>query len=86
MILYQGEIYNNEQQTRLISSLKEDMYLSLQKNNRPTTEMVIEACHRLYQRVLNHEFDQVALPLLASLNMPFSALERYATYFPKMSF
>ena len=28
MILYRGEIYPNEKQTELISSLKEDMYLT----------------------------------------------------------
>ena len=30
MILYKGEIYPNEKQAELISSLKEDMYLTSQ--------------------------------------------------------
>ena len=83
MILYKGEIYSNEKQEQLISLLKEEMFSTLEINDRPTFEMVIDACDKLYNRVISHEFDHVALPLLASLNMPFSALERYARYFSK---
>ncbi|NLB48867.1 MAG: hypothetical protein GX813_03410, partial [Erysipelotrichia bacterium] len=83
MILYRGEIYSNEQQDKLLASLRDDMYLTLKENDRPTIAMIIEACDRLYKRVINHEFDQVVLPLLASFNMPFSTLERYARYFSK---
>ena len=36
-----------------------------------------------YKVELNHEFDDVALPLLKALNMPYSALERYANCFSK---
>ena len=83
MILYKGEIYPNDKQKELISSLKEDMLLTLQNNEVLSYEIVIEACDKLYQRVMNHEFDDVALPLLKSLNMPFSALDRYAKCFSK---
>ena len=83
MILYKGEIYPNDKQNELISSLKEEMLLTLQNNETLSYEIVIEACDKLYQRVMNHEFDDVALPLLKSLNMPFSALDRYAKCFSK---
>ncbi|NLZ15519.1 MAG: hypothetical protein GXY27_02380 [Erysipelotrichaceae bacterium] len=83
MILYKGEIFSDEKQEQLISSLKEEMFLTLAKNERPTFDMVIDACDKLYKRVISHEFDQVALPLLASLSIPFSALERYARSFSK---
>ena len=83
MILYKGEIYPNEKQTELISSLKEDMYLTLQNKETLSYMTVIDACDKLYQRVVNHEFDDIALPLLRALNMPYSSLERYAKVFSK---
>ena len=83
MILYKGEIYPNEKQTELISSLKEDMYLTLQNKETLSYLTVIDACDKLYQRVINHEFDDIALPLLKALNMPYSSLERYAKVFSK---
>ena len=83
MILYKGEIYPNEKQTELISSLKEEMYLTLQNKETLSYMTVIDACDKLYQRVINHEFDDIALPLLKALNMPYSSLERYAKVFSK---
>ena len=83
MILYKGEIYPNEKQAELISSLKEDMYLTLQNKETLSYLTVIDACDKLYQRVINHEFDDIALPLLKALNMPYSSLERYAKVFSK---
>ena len=83
MILYKGEIYPNEKQAELISSLKEDMYLTLQNKETLSYLTVIDVCDKLYQRVINHEFDDIALPLLKALNMPYSSLERYAKVFSK---
>ena len=83
MILYKGEIYPNEKQGELIASLKGDMLLTLEKGETLSYLTVIDACDRLYQRVMNHEFDDVAMPLLNAINMPFSALERYASCFSK---
>ena len=83
MILYKGEIYPNEKQNELISSLKEDMLLTLEKEPTISYLTVIDACDKLYQRAMNHEFDDVALPLLKALNMPYNALERYAKCFSK---
>ena len=83
MILYRGEIFDNLDQDRLIESLYDDMILTLSNNSYPSIEMVINACDKLYQRVLNHEFDDIALPLLKALNMPYSSLKHYADYFSK---
>ena len=83
MILYKGNIYPNDKQNELISALKEDTLLTLQNNERLSYQTVINACDKLYQRVMNHEFDDVALPLLKALNMPYSVLERYANCFSK---
>ena len=83
MILYKGEIYPNEKQNELISLLKSDMLLTLENKETLTYQAVIDACDKLYQRVMNHEFDDVAMPLLNALNMPYSSLERYAKCFSK---
>ena len=83
MILYKGEIYENLEQDRLISSLYEDMINTLSFGKHPTIDSVINACNRLYKRIMNHEFDEIALPLLKALNIPYSALDHYASYFSK---
>ena len=83
MILYRGELYENVEQDRLISSLYDDMLSTLAINTHPSIDMVIEACDKLYHRVLNHEFDNIAIPLLNALNIPYSSLNHYASYFSK---
>ena len=83
MILYKGQIFDNSQQNSLISSLKVDLFSVLSHENRPTYQQVINACDVLYQRVINHEYDDIALPLLKSLNMPEEEFLRYASYFSK---
>lgn len=83
MILYKGEVYPDGKQEELISSLKGDMLETLQNNRTLTYNDVIDACDKLYQRVMNHEFDSIVLPLLEMANMPYSTFERYAKYFSK---
>ena len=83
MILYKGEVYPDGKQEELISSLEGDMLETLQNNRTLTYNDVIDACDKLYQRVMNHEFDSVVLPLLEMANMPYSTFERYAKYFSK---
>ena len=83
MILYKGEVYPDGKQEELISSLQEDMLATLQNNRTLTHNDVIDACDKLYQRVMNHEFDNIVLPLLEMANMPYSTFERYAKYFSK---
>ena len=59
------------------------MLETLQNNRTLTYNDVIDACDKLYQRVMNHEFDSIVLPLLEMANMPYSTFERYAKYFSK---
>ena len=83
MILFKGNIYQSEKQDDLLNVLKDEMYKTLENEEVPTYQKVISACHILYQRVLNHQYDEIALPLLKSLNIPYSQLEKYASYFSK---
>ena len=81
MILYQGRIYENAEQGKLIASLYDDMIATLSTGFHPTIDKVIRACDKLYQRVMNHEFDDIALPLLRALNVPYASLDHYARCF-----
>ena len=83
MILYRGEVFDSSKQDELISSLKEDAFKTISMQKRLDYEKVIRACDRLYQRVMNHEFDEIALPLLRAMNLPFDALKRYASVFSR---
>ena len=47
MILYHGKIYDNSEQNRIISKLKEDLYHSIQYKKPINRDEVIEACDSL---------------------------------------
>ena len=83
MVLYRGELFENSEQLRLIESLKGDIYRALKEVPYPTYDIVINACDKLYQKVMNHEYDNIAIPLLNALNIPYSMLDKYAAYFSK---
>lgn len=83
MVLYRGELFENSEQLRLIESLKGDIYRTLKEVPYPTYDIVINACDKLYQKVMNHEYDNIAIPLLNALNIPYSMLDKYAAYFSK---
>ena len=83
MVLYRGELFENSEQLRLIESLKGDVYRTLKEVPYPTYDTVINACDKLYQKVMNHEYDNIAIPLLNALNIPYSMLDKYAAYFSK---
>ena len=83
MILVSGELIENIKQEEVISSLKERIYKTLKTQTPPSVETVINACDALYKKVMNHEYDDIILPLLKSLNIPYSMLDRYASYFSK---
>ena len=83
MILYRGVIYDNQEQNRLLDSLKDDIYETLKTTKYPSIETVINACDQLAKQVLNHKYDDIAVPLLNALNIPYSMLEQYVSYFAK---
>ncbi len=83
MVLYRGELFESSEQLRLIESLKGDIYRTLKEVPYPTYDIVINACDKLYQKVMNHEYDNIAIPLLNALNIPYSMLDKYAAYFSK---
>ena len=81
MILYKGKIYENTEQSNLISKLKSDMTETISKGTFPSYEKVIKACDVIYRKVMNHEYDDIILPLLEEMNIPFAMLDNYAKCF-----
>lgn len=69
MILYNGKIYDDSQQRRLISALKNDLYTPFLNSRTLPTDTVINACDILAKKLLNGEFDSIVMPYLKSLNI-----------------
>jgi len=71
MILYQGKIEPDILQKSLISKLREDCYKTI-TNQEPLLPLdVILACDQLAQKVKNHQFDDMILPLLREFDIPY---------------
>ena len=83
MILYKGQLIEDIKQQECIASLGDDLLATLSNGVRPTYQKVIDACDRIYQRVKNHEFDDIVFPLLKGMHMPEAMFERYASCFNK---
>ena len=64
MILYRGELYENERQEALLRDLEKDLYTPLRRGDRLEPETVIRACDALAQRVLRGDYDSIVRPLL----------------------
>lgn len=83
MILYKGNIYENNKQDELINTLYQDMEQTLINEKSLTPSIVINACDILYQRVLNHEFDDIINPLLSMLDYSYERFFEMAKMFSK---
>lgn len=80
MILFQGKIYPESEQEKLIASLKEMIPSTLALPPlRP--EIIYQASERLYQRLLQGEFDALAAPLLAMAHLSRETFLAYAKEF-----
>ena len=64
MILYKGQIYPDVMQDELIDSLEADILNTLSAPNRLTSDKVIAACDRMYQKAVSGYYDEIAKPLL----------------------
>jgi len=80
MILFQGKIYPESEQERLIASLK-DAIPSILALPPLQPEMIYRASERLYQRLLQGEFDALAAPLLALAHLSHDTFLAYAKEF-----
>lgn len=71
MILYQGKLYDDSKQNELLETLKKDCYQTIAGQERLKTEIVIEACHKLAQKVKTGAYDNLILPLLKAFDIPY---------------
>lgn len=69
MILYRGTIYEDNKQNELLASLYQDCLNTLSSSNSIDASIVINACDVLYQKIVNHEFDDIVLPLLKAFDI-----------------
>ena len=83
MILYQGMVYPNTQQSTLMAQLEEDCIATLESPFKLTSSLVIDACDRLTQRVLEGDFDEVVQPMLKAHDLTQETFLNYVSRFTK---
>ncbi|MDA3931196.1 MAG: acyl-CoA reductase [Tenericutes bacterium] len=71
MILYQGEIFTDELQMKLIDQLKIDCYQTINHSEELNTMEVINACDILARKVKAGEYNDIILPLLTEFDIPY---------------
>lgn len=69
MILYKGDLYENSKQCDLLKTLYDDCLNTLSRGTRIDSELVINACGALYKKLINHQFDDIVLPLLKTFDV-----------------
>ena len=81
MILYKGHIYPDSKQDELITSLESDIVDTLSKPQRLTTEAVIAASEKMYQKAANGYYDSIAVPLLNQFGVSYERYQAMAKAF-----
>ena len=81
MILYKGKIYQDSKQDELITSLEGDIIETLSKPQRLTTEAVIAASEKMYQKAANGYYDDIAVPLLKEFGISYERYQAMAKAF-----
>ena len=85
MILYQGKIMQNSRQEELIKSLKDNVNYPIIHNDLLSPEIVINACDKLAQKVLNGEFDSIVNPFLKIFNINDEQFNNMVSLFTRES-
>lgn len=83
MMLINGEIIDSNAEGKYIDSLYENCVRTLNRENQITLEMVIEACDKLYHRVMDGEFDQYIMPILQASNISYERFREMAGLFSR---
>ena len=81
MILYKCKIYPDNKQNELIDSLEGDIIATLSKSERLTTDAVIAASEKLYQKAANGYYDDIAVPLLNEFGISYERYQAMAKAF-----
>lgn len=81
MILYNGLIYHDSKQEELITRLQDDIVCTLSKPNKITTQAVINASEKMYQKVVSGYYDSIAVPLLNQFGISYERYQAMAKAF-----
>lgn len=81
MILYNGKIYQDSKQDELIARLQGDIIETLSKSQRLTTEAVIAASEKMYQKAASGYYDAIAVPLLNEFGISYERYQAMAKAF-----
>lgn len=68
MILYQGKIYEDSFQENLLNTIYDDCLLTL-KEKPLDSKIVIDACDTFYKKILEHQYDDIIIPILEKLDV-----------------
>lgn len=83
MILYKGKILENKYQKELLDSLYQDCLTTLQEKKPLSIRKVILACDAIYQKAIQGEYDEIALPLLKMADISYERFLEMAKLFSK---
>lgn len=83
MILYKGKILENKYQKELLDSLYQDCLTTLQDKKPLSIRKVILACDAIYQKAIQGEYDEIALPLLKMADISYERFLEMAKLFSK---
>lgn len=85
MILYHGEILENEKQLDIIKNIRKECYDTLNHKEKIKTMDVILACDKLAQKVKTGAYDALILPLLEEFDIPYDYFIQSIPLFEKDS-
>ena len=83
MILMHGEIIESNVESKFLAGLYDDCIKTLNQPNPITAEKVISACDKLYQKAMNGEYDDIALPLLKASDISYERFLQMAKLFSR---
>ena len=83
MMLINGEIIDSNTEDKYIDRLYDSCVNTLNQSQPVTPEIVISACDRLYQKVMDGEFDSYILPALQTANITYERFQELAKLFSK---
>ena len=83
MILYHGEMIETNLEEKYLSNLYADCIHTLTKGAPISAQMVIDACDKLYQKVMAGEYNDILLPVLETTNISYTKFRSMAALFSK---
>ena len=83
MILYQGEILENSRQEELINSIGDVLYKPIEEGNSLSTDVVINACDKLANKITNGSFNNIVKPFLSIFGISQTQFEDMVKLFTR---